>query len=256
MKILAIDCGNTRLKYAWFDESVAGKVTALGYNDLAALDGLLEAERAQSGQPDRVVIANVAGDMVRGALAKSLQSLSVEPHWIRAQTRQCGVVNHYDDPGQLGSDRWAALIGARARERRACLVINAGTATTIDVLSAAGDFQGGLILPGLDLMRQALATGTAGLPLAEGRNTEFPHNTADAIWNGCLAAQVGAIEHMRRKLPESAACLLSGGTAQLLFPALNMPCVVVDNLVLEGLAQIAMEIERTEKAERTDKAIR
>jgi type III pantothenate kinase len=248
MKILAIDCGNTRLKYAWFDEGAAGKAIALGYDDPAALNGLLEAERAQFGQPDRIVIANVAGDTVRGTLAKSLQIFSVEPHWIQAQKRQCGVVNHYDDPGQLGSDRWAALIGAWVREHHACLVVNAGTATTIDVLSATGDFQGGLILPGLDLMRQALATGTARLPLAEGRNTGFPHNTTDAIWNGCVAAQVGAIERMRRQLPESAACLLSGGTAQLLSLALNMPCVVVDNLVLEGLAQIAMEMEQIDKA--------
>jgi type III pantothenate kinase len=248
MKILAIDCGNSRLKYAWFDESAPGKVTALAYDNLAILDGLFETERAQSGQPDRVVIANVAGDTVRGALAKSLQVFAIETHWIRAQKRQCGVVNHYDDPGQLGGDRWAALIGARTRERRACLVVNAGTATTIDALSASGDFQGGLILPGLDLMRRALATGTAELPLVEGRYTEFPHNTADAIWNGCVAAQVGAIERMRRQLPESAPCLLSGGTAQLLFPALNTPCLVVDNLVLEGLAQIAMEMENTDKA--------
>jgi type III pantothenate kinase len=256
MKILAIDCGNTRMKYARFDEGAAGKVTALAYDELAALDGLLEAERAQSGQPDRVVIANVAGDTIRGTLAKSLHIFSVEPHWIRAQKRQCGVVNHYDDPGQLGGDRWAALIGARTRERRACLVVNAGTATTIDALSAAGDFQGGLILPGLDLMRRALATGTAELPLVKGRDTEFPHNTADAIWNGCVAAQVGAIERMRRRLPEPAPCLLSGGTAQLLFPALNMPCAVVDNLVLEGLAEIAMESGPIDKAEQTNKANR
>jgi len=241
MSILAIDCGNTRVKFAWFVSGEMTERSALAYEDLAKTAELLHKDRERFGQPQRVVISNVAGDKVRAAIAKALQVFSVEPQWIRARARQCGVINGYDDPGQLGSDRWAALIGAWFRERKDCLVINAGTATTIDILSASGHFKGGVILPGLDLMRQVLASGTAGLPLAAGRNSEFPRNTADAIWSGCLAAQTGAIEHMRRSLPESAACLLSGGAAQSLYSALNMPCLLVDNLVLEGLAQIALD---------------
>jgi type III pantothenate kinase len=241
MKVLVIDCGNSRLKYAWFDNAVAGEAAALGHQELAALDARLQAGSKQFGTPDRVVISNVAGDQVRDALAKSLRIFSTEPRWIRAQARQCGVTNLYTDPDQLGSDRWAALIGAWARERKACLVVSAGTATTVDALSATGDFRGGLILPGLDLMRESLATGTAELPLVAGRNAEFPRNTADAIWNGCMAAQLGAIGRVRRLLPESATCLLSGGAAQYLYSGLNTPCLVVDNLVLEGLAHIAME---------------
>lgn len=240
MKILAIDCGNTRLKFAWFVDGAARETSALTYEELAALDGLLLSAGGRCGQPERVAISNVAGETVRSALARALRIFPVEPQWIRAQARQCGVVNLYDDPAQLGSDRWAALIGAWARERNACLVVSVGTATTIDALSAGGEFLGGLILPGLDLMRRALAAGTAGLPLAAGHGTALPRNTADAIWNGCAAAQLGAIERMRRQLPESAACLLSGGAAQVLLPSLNKPCVVVDNLVLEGLAQIAV----------------
>jgi type III pantothenate kinase len=241
MKILAIDCGNTRLKCAWFEAAVLAESRALDYRDFAAFETTLRAQGGRYGEPDRIVVSNVAGDQVRGQLARALKVFSGEPICIRAQPEQCGVTNLYADPGQLGSDRWAALIGAWAREHQACLVVGAGTATTVDALSASGEFLGGLILPGLDMMREALAAGTAGLSLEAGNDAEFPRNTADAIWNGCMAAQLGAVERMRRLLPESARILVSGGAARLLQAALNRPGDVVDNLVLEGLAQIAMD---------------
>jgi type III pantothenate kinase len=241
MKILAIDCGNTRLKCAWFEDSVLAEAQALDYRDFAAFATALKAQGARFGRPERIVVSNVAGEQVRGQLARALNVLSTEPFWIRAQERQCGVTNLYSNPGQLGSDRWAALIGAWTREHKACLIVGAGTATTVDALSASGEFLGGLILPGLDMMHEALAAGTAGLSLEAGHDADFPRTTADAIWNGCMAAQLGAIERMRRLLPESAPILLSGGAARLLQAALNRPVNVVDNLVLEGLAQIAMD---------------
>lgn len=241
MKIVAIDCGNTRLKCAWFEDLAPAHTQALDYRDFAAFKAALRAQGERFGQPGCVVVSNVAGDKVREHLARALKAFSTEPIWIRAQARQCGVTNLYSDPGQLGSDRWAALIGAWARQHEACLVVGAGTATTVDALSAAGEFLGGLILPGFDMMREALAAGTAGLSLVAGHEAEFPRTTADAIWNGCMAAQLGAIERIRRLLPESAPILLGGGAARLLQPALNRPVNVVDNLVLEGLAQIAMD---------------
>jgi type III pantothenate kinase len=241
MKILAVDCGNTRLKCAWFEDAALGEAQALDYRDFAAFEAALKAQGARFGQPERIVVSNVAGDKVRGQLARSLHVFSIEPLWIRAKDSQCGVGNLYADPGRLGSDRWAALIGAWTREHRACLVVGAGTATTVDALSASGEFLGGLILPGFDMMREALASGTAGLALDAGQDAEFPRNTADAIWNGCMAAQLGAIERMQRLRPESASILVNGGAARLLQAALNRPVNVVDNLVLEGLAQIAMD---------------
>jgi type III pantothenate kinase len=245
VKVLAVDCGNSRIKYA-VAEVTLGKVETLPlYESMPALTTRWQAVLQQHGQPDVILISNVAGDIVAGAMAESLRLFSAQPTWICAAARQCGVINRYDEPGKLGSDRWAAAIAAWNLERDACLVVNAGTATTVDALSAQGEFLGGLILPGMDMMRESLARGTAGLPLVgvnkPGKVVEFPRNTTDAIWAGCIAAQAGAIERMRRGLPESATCLLSGGAAQDLQPALNMPCLVVHNLVLEGLMHIARE---------------
>jgi type III pantothenate kinase len=116
-----------------------------------------------------------------------------------------------------------------------------GTATTVDVLDREGRFHGGLILPGLALMREALATRTADLPAMSGEYRELPRNTFDAIASGCLQATAGAIERLFRPFAgePDALCLLSGGAAPTLVPHLALPLRTVDNLVLEGLARIA-----------------
>ena len=116
--------------------------------------------------------------------------------------------------------------------------------TTADLLDGAGVFQGGVILPGLDLMRMSLARDTAQLPFADGRFEATPRRTADAIVTGCLHAQVGAIERMFRLVAadEGALCLLNGGAAGNLAPHLECPLRLVDNLVLEGLAHMRQEL--------------
>ena len=103
----------------------------------------------------------------------------------------------YQDPTKLGADRWAALIGARALSKTNTLIINSGTATTIDLLGSNGVHYGGWILPGLSLMQTSLQSQTAQLPLAERHDGPFGFgiNTNDAIINGCDAAQIGAIQY-------------------------------------------------------------
>lgn len=140
----------------------------------------------------------------------------------------------------MGVDRWCALIGARSLSAGHCVAVMAGTATTIDSLDGAGNFLGGLILPGLDLMRRALARDTATLPLATGKYAAWPRATDDAITSGCLEAQVGAIERAVARLGD-AVCLLSGGAAAAIGEHLDVPHRRVDNLVLEGLLRLAAE---------------
>jgi type III pantothenate kinase len=121
-------------------------------------------------------------------------------------------------------------------------VVNAGTATTVDALSAEGEFLGGVILPGLTLMAAALAQGTAQLPHAQGQFTTLPVNTMDAITSGAILATVGAIERMAAALHERTQqpviCLLSGGAQEVLITRLNLPVLAVENLVLEGVARL------------------
>lgn len=243
--ILAVDAGNSRIK--WGLRSADGRWHGRG---VAAVDELERAYEAWALMPvpQRIAIANVAGPAVRETVIDLVDRWSVEPLWLESGASACGVTNGYDDPGQLGVDRWAALVAAWQLERRQCLVVMVGTATTIDLLDAGGRFCGGLILPGLGLMKRSLADHTAALKLAAGVYCEQPRNTADAMESGCINAQVGAIERMHRQLGADARCIISGGGAAALVPHLTLPTVVVENLVLEGVVVLADAAQSAESS--------
>lgn len=240
-RILAIDAGNSRIKWGWFDgadwETRAWVATA----QAARLGSAL----ASSPAPGAIVVANVAGAAVRDAITSAVGSFGIAPRWVRGAARQCGVVSSYADPAQLGADRWAALIGAWHLVQGPCAVVNAGTTMTVDALSGEGVFLGGCIVPGAELMRASLARDTAQLPLQDGRFAYFPDCTADAIASGAVNALAGAVERMLRNMEQSGEqspiVVISGGAAPLIAPHLNARVEVVDNLVLEGLLCIAQE---------------
>lgn len=234
--ILCLDAGNTRLKWGLREHAGWQAQGALAHADIGKLAQLLPV------QPKRIVACNVAGTDVQAQIERLAVALAVPLEWFCSSASAGGVVNDYDQPAQLGADRWAALIGARGLHQGAALVVMAGTATTVDCLDAAGVFRGGLILPGLALMRHSLARGTAGLPEARGEYQMLPTNTDDAIVSGSLAATIGAIHHMADTCRPGNAdflCLLSGGAAAALAPLLALPVQRIDNLVLEGLARLA-----------------
>lgn len=242
MKLL-IDAGNTRIKWAVVDSSGAGGSNWQHSGTLpVAQSGGLSQHLAGLQQIRQAWVSNVAGEKVaqhiRNACAPS------QPHFIVAQAVQCGVHNGYASPAQLGSDRWAALIAAWYQVRGACLVVNSGTATTVDALSAKGEFLGGLILPGMELMQRNLYDATAQLQATQGQYAPFPLNTADALYSGAVQASCGAIERQHALLGQSSApVMLSGGAAAALCEHLNAPLRIVDNLVLQGLWLIAQEAD-------------
>lgn len=239
MRILAIDSGNTRIKWGLREGDAWVRVGVLTHDEIDALEPAL----AALSRPDRVAVANVAGAGVEQRISRACAGLSAPMLWAQGRPQQCGVVNQYEQPAQLGVDRWAALIGAWRRLGRACLVVGAGTATTMDHLSSQGEFLGGVIVPGLALMKRSLAENTAQLPFAEGAFNEHPRNTADAIETGVLHAQAGAIERMHARLATreggKVECLLSGGAAATIARCLDIPHLVADHLVLDGLAHMA-----------------
>lgn len=233
--ILAVDCGNSRLKWGLHGDGGWARTGSLPLSELARLKKAWK----RMPQADRIVVANVAGAPARRLLERVLPRRKVL--WVKSKRRQCGVSNGYDRPGQLGPDRWAALIAAWSMFHGPCLVVVAGTATTIDVLGGDGAFAGGMILPGLELMKRSLAQDTAGLPLAKGSFSAAPRNTADAIESGCLLAQAGAIERAFAAMGPGTTCILAGGAAPRIAASLRIPAKIVDNLVLEGLVRIAMD---------------
>jgi type III pantothenate kinase len=248
---LLVDIGNTFLKWGLFRADAPGLARD---NRLESGHVLLEEMPALAAQfvhfpaPAQIVISNVAGTRVRATMIRVLEvwNDAPPPHWVIPQAAACGVVNRYRNPAQLGSDRWAALIGARALLGRVpSLVVVCGTATTIDLLAEGGEFEGGVILPGVGLMLRSLHEHTAALPDATGEYVDNPTQTVDAIASGCQHAQAGAIErvyHLHAWRHRGLACVLSGGAARALAPRLTIPFELHDNLVLEGLYRISQAL--------------
>jgi len=241
--ILAIDAGNSRVKWGWFEARPGGGawtgIANVSLIEFAASSDHINPFSATHDNPRRIVISNVAGEGAHQLLVNWTSIFEAEPEWVRGEAERCGVRSRYERPELLGPDRWASLIAARALEPgRDCLVVNAGTCTTVDVLTAGGEFAGGLILPGIDLMRFVLHEHTGRLPLQEGRFVREPRNTLDAIETGCRHAQAGAVERMFRAMPPGSGLLVSGGGGPALIERLDLPARYVENLVLEGLARI------------------
>ncbi len=167
MSFLAIDIGNTRLKWARYASPQPGAVMlAQGAVFLETIDSLAETEWKALAPPSSMLGCVVAGDGVKRRVEEQLEIWDVEPRWVVSAREAAGVTNSYDHPGRLGVDRWVALIGARHRvlaqgPARPALVVMVGTAVTVDALDETGRFLGGLILPGFGLMLRALEMGTA-----------------------------------------------------------------------------------------------
>ncbi len=235
MKLL-IDAGNTRIKWAFVKGDEWLRTGSLPIEQASELAQHLN----DISQVQQIWVSNVAGEKV----AQKIRALGSYPvNFIAAREVQCGVRNNYADAAQLGSDRWAALIAAWHILGQACLVVNCGTATTVDALSNQGEFMGGLILPSVAMMQRSLVEGTAQLKAGLGEYAAFPLNTADAIFSGAVQASCGAIQRQHDLLQNHAASiLLSGGASAMLLPYLNNLSIrESDNLVLQGLWVIAHE---------------
>jgi len=159
-----VDAGNSRIKWRMGPQ---GDVHACDWLQLDDLPDLLR-ESSEGKDPQRVVIASVVEPARAEALGDHLEEVWPEAklQWLRVQARSAGVVVGYADPGQLGVDRYCAMLAAHERYRgQAVVVVNVGTALTLDVLTADGRHEGGMIMPGYPAMLSGLA-GSAPVLIA------------------------------------------------------------------------------------------
>ena len=237
--ILVVDAGNTRTKWAVFGAD--GKMAEQGV--------LINAELAQAETPkawqscNHAVVASVANPQIEANLADLLKTFAMSADWLKSQAQSCGLKNGYESPEKLGIDRWAAMIAAwkNHAQQTTCLVVNAGTALTIDAIHQNA-FIGGVIAPSLTISRQGFSHQTAQVNSDNGRYQDFPRNTADASYSGALNAMAGAVliefNKLATKAQQSPVLVLSGGDAASLQPlleALNLSPILITDLVLEGL---------------------
>lgn len=250
MSFLAIDIGNTRLKWAAYPHARPGaQPFATGVEFLENIDRLADQHWATLSKPQRMLGCSVAADAVKRRVEEQMEELwDVPAHWVVASSAEAGVINGYDHPTRLGADRWVAMIGARHRllaegPERPMVVVMIGTAVTVEAVDKDGRFLGGLILPGHGIMLRALESGTAGLHVPTGEVREFPTNTSDALTSGGTFAIAGAIErmvqHVRRHCGGEPACYMTGGAGWKMAPHMSVPFELVDSLIFDGLLVIA-----------------
>ena len=237
--ILVVDAGNTRTKWAAFGAD--GKMAEQGV--------LINAELAQAETPkawqscNHAVVASVAHPQVEASIADLLKTFAIAADWLKSQAQSCGLKNGYESPEKLGIDRWAAMIAAwkNHAQQTTCLVVNVGTALTIDAIHQ-NEFIGGLISPGFAMLQQGFKSQTSLVSSDNGHYQDFPRNTADASHSGALNAMAGAVlielNKLSGKAKQTPGLVLSGGDAALLQPlleVLNLSPILAADLVLEGL---------------------
>ncbi len=252
MTFLAIDIGNTRLKWALYARAAEGEQPlAHGAEFLENIDKAADGEWARLPAPQRMLGCSVAADAVKRRVEEQMEELwDVPAHWVVASAAEAGIVNGYDHPTRLGADRWVAMIGARHRMQaqgggRPMVVVMVGTAVTVEAVDTQGRFLGGFILPGHGIMLRALESGTAGLHVPTGDVRQFPTNTSDALTSGGTFAIAGAIErmvqHVRQHCGAEPACYMTGGAGWKMAPHMSVRFELVESLIFDGLLVIAQE---------------
>jgi len=249
MTFLAIDVGNTRLKWALYQAPHPhAPVLAHGAEFLENIDKLADGDWSTLASPECMLGCVVAGDALKRRVQEQMEIWDVEPRWVVASAAEAGLTNGYDFPSRLGADRWVAMIGAWHRalaQGPACplVVVMVGTAVTVEAIDAKGRFLGGLILPGHGIMLRALESGTAGLHVPTGDVREFPTNTSDALTSGGTYAIAGAVErmvqHVRNHCGVEPKCIMTGGAGWKMAPSMSVPFELVDNLIFDGLLEMA-----------------
>lgn len=248
MSVLLLDVGNSRVKWGVLDDDVIRRTGHISQEKIRE-QGLAVLTTKLPRRVDAVRACNVAGNSFATRLSGVIgMHCNADVHFARSEKRGWGVTNSYRQPRGLGVDRWVAMIGAWAEVQSSCLIVDAGTALTLDAVDDDGVHLGGQIIPGAVTMLGALATATSDIPLVSVAAKQssndikmFGRNTTAAVREGAQNAVVGAIERAIRTLRSSAydpTIILTGGGATRILGALEETPVHRPNLVLNGLAHM------------------
>lgn len=244
---MLLDVGNSAIKWATEKDGALEAGGRFYYRNLGLTRTAEQAWR-DFPAPAFLAVASVAGSGVESELsAWTARAWGVTPNYIRASKQAAGVTNGYVEPEVLGADRWAAMVAARHASDKPLCVIDCGTAITLDVVDAGGIHQGGLIAPGLEMMRRSLVNETAAIgPLGGEAGAAWAllsRSTADGVNNGAMR-MAGAlidrvIEDAAGEYDGNVEAVITGGDAARLLPVLRCSARYDRDLVLKGVAILA-----------------
>jgi len=269
-KTLLIDAGNSALKWATLQNQHLSKQQSYFYSEKTAIQELNTLLESQANSYQKIMMVSVLGDDFNQEAQQVAKKLLFDFKQIKSIKKLAGVTNAYDEPHKLGADRFVAMIAGyhlsnylskkQQQNSNACIIIDSGTATTIDAVDAQGNHLGGLILPGVDLCSNSLLQNTQQLPLWG--KTQYPYqphqknfkpklfssNTVDAITSASIFGLSGAIQQICLNMEKAIKHkdknirinkLLCGGSAESLLPYLDADFNLRKDLIMQGLKVIA-----------------
>ena len=254
-KVLLVDAGNSAVK--WGLALDLAHITLLRESYPENISNVyFQTLWKNEIKPAAVFVSCVANEFVWKAIEQACLGLwEIKPVKVVSPQQGQGVTNAYRQAMDLGSDRWCAILAAHQQaEKSACIVVDCGTAITIDVVDPAGQHRGGYILPGLEMMQYSLGMQTANIKLDQGKTGQASLAPADStsacIFSGIHLAAVAAVEAVvmaEQKNYGSVKFYLTGGDASALSALLSVQHTVIPELVLQGLLLIAADEQDIEK---------
>lgn len=254
-KIVLIDAGNSRLKWASLDGSYLSTQTALAYGDMSPINCYSDLIRSIQNEHDEIVLVSVLGQPFIDQAREISKQLGLVFFSIKSLQQIDKLKNAYHDPGQLGADRFVAMFAAyqhgmeNEKDQKNMIVVDCGTAVTIDAIAANGQHLGGLILPGQDLCNKSLLEATRQLGLSTEKNKVelLANNTNQAILSGSFYGVSGAIQHICSSIEkqvfleskqDNVKKIICGGGAEVLMSQLPADYHYQADLVIQGLKLI------------------
>ena len=252
--LLAADVGNTNVVFALFEGReikarwrIATEARRTGDEYAVWLIQLLELEGFKREDIDQIIIGSVVPRSIHNLTVLAQKYFGVEPMIAGAGDTDWGIAIDVDEPRSLGADRALDAIAAHAKYEGDLVVIDFGTATTIDAVDFNGAYKGGIIAPGINLSLDALVGNTAKLPRIAiekpesdsviGRNTE-DQMLIGVFW-GYVALIEGLVARMKKEIGRPAKVVATGGLALLFDEITDLFDEVDSDLTLLGLAILA-----------------
>ena len=252
--LLVIDCGNTNIVFAIYEGNSQRACWRISSDEQRGADEyvvwltqLMNLKGISVVDIDGVIIASVVPNIQPKLVAFSLRAFDMEPLCVDIQDIDLGIAINIDTPEQAGADRLVNAVAAAAWHDLPAVIVDFGTATTLDLIGQEGAYEGGIIAPGVNLSIEALYMATARLPriVAEPWQPNMPvlgTDTVSAMQSGVFWGYVGLVEGLLGRLRQAHGAHLStivtGGLAPLFAEHINGPLVVDPDLTLKGLVQI------------------
>lgn len=242
MRALFLDIGNTALKWRYYADDMVRQGDAVHRRDWSCLQQI---EAIDWHRLDRIEVASVAGQEADPVLAAAIATLGpAKPRFYYSCASDAGIVNAYSEPHRLGVDRWLAVIEAWHRYG-AAIIVDCGSALTLDAVTVTGEHLGGYIVPGLAMLERSLIQGTGSVRVDDtsAEDSLSPgRSTSEGVKNGIMRMTVAfitdAVVALRQGLPDTAPVLLTGGDAARVARVLPIAAELAPDLVLDGLERV------------------